>query len=203
LGRYVAQHGERALQQAITGGQCEFPDGIFYGGVRPAWSNGVLREVMREQGAHRERMGWIDFHTGLGPRGHGEMIYAGRDVAADLARTRSWWGDGVTSFFDGSSASATLTGVNYNAAYDECPGVTYAGMALEYGTLPLADMLRSLCADQWLSNHPDANAATRKAVKTQIRDAFYCDADDWKATVYAQARDAGLKALARLAARPA
>ena len=34
---------------------------------------------------------------------------------------KAWWGDDVTSFLDGSSTSATLTGVNYNAAYDECP----------------------------------------------------------------------------------
>ncbi len=37
---YAAEHGERALQAAISGGQCEFPDGLFYGGVRAAWSNG-------------------------------------------------------------------------------------------------------------------------------------------------------------------
>ncbi len=199
---YAAKHGERALQQAITGGQCEFPDGLFYGGVRAAWSNGVLRGILREHGARRERMGWIDFHTGLGPRGQGEMIFAGRDVAADLARARAWWGDDVTSFHDGSSASATLTGVNYNAVYDECPGVAYAGIALEYGTLPLPQMIHALCADQWLSNHPEASAATYVTIKRQIRDAFYCDADDWKSTVYAQARAASLEALTHLAARP-
>jgi len=200
IATYVARFGEKALQQAITGGQCDYPEGVFYGGTRPAWSNGVLRSVLREQGAGRRRIGWIDFHTGLGPRGHGELIYAGRNVAADLARTRAWWGDQVTSFLDGSSASAALSGVNYNAVYDECPGVTYAGMALEYGTVPLREMLQSLRADQWLANHPDASDALRTAIKQQIRDAFYCDADDWKAAVYAQARDASLKAVVRLAA---
>ena len=79
-------------------------------------------------------LGWIDFHTGLGPRGHGEKIFAGRADAADLARAKAWWGDDVTSFHDGSSTSAPLTGVNYNAAYDECPHAAYAGIALEYGT---------------------------------------------------------------------
>jgi hypothetical protein len=200
IAAYVARFGEKALQQAITGGQCEYPDGVFYGGTRPAWSNAVLRSVLRERGAGRRWIAWIDFHTGLGPHGHGERIYAGRDVAGDLARTRAWWGDQVTSFLDGSSASATLSGVNYNAVYDECPGVTYAGMAMEYGTVPLREMLQSLRADQWLSNHPDADVALRTAIKRRIRDAFYCDADDWKATVYAQARDAGLKAVACLAA---
>ena len=203
MAAYVAKHGERALQQAITGGQCEFPDGLFYGGVRPAWSNGVLREVMREFGARRERLGWIDFHTGLGPRGHGEKIFSGRNVAADLARARAWWGEDVTSFHDGSSTSATLTGVNYNAVYDECPGVAYAGIALEYGTVPLPLTIQALCADQWLTNHPEATAATHAAIKRQIRDAFYCDADDWKSTVFAQARAASLNALNHLGARAA
>jgi hypothetical protein len=201
IAAYVARFGEKALQQAITGGQCEYPNGLFYGGVRPAWSNGVLRSVMREEGAGRQQIGWIDFHTGLGPRGHGEKIFAGRNVAADLARTRAWWGDDVTSFLDGSSSSATLTGVNYNVVYDECPGVPYAGIAMEYGTVPFREVLQSLRADQWLSNHSDASAELRTAIKQQIRDAFYCDADDWKAMVFAQARVACVAAVSRLGAR--
>jgi Protein of unknown function (DUF2817) len=199
IAAYVGRHGERALQQAITGGQCEFPDGLFYGGTRAAWSNSVLRAVMRKEGAGRGQIGLIDFHTGLGPRGHGEKIFSGKDVSGDLGRARKWWGEDVTSFHDGSSTSASLTGVNYNAVYDECPGVTYAGMALEYGTLPLVDMIQALRADQWLTNQNDASPEIRRAIKKQIRDAFYCDDDEWKAMVYAQARAACLQALAQLA----
>jgi len=198
IAAYVAQHGERALQQAITGGQCEYPDGLFYGGARPAWSNKVFRAVLHKYGAHRGRIGWIDFHTGLGPRGHGEKIHSGRNVPADFARTRSWWGDDVTSIFDGSSSSAALSGVNYNAMYDECPGVPFAGIALEFGTLPMRDTIEALRADQWLMKHPDADAALRAGIKRQVRDAFYCDADDWKSTVYAQSLAASLTAVSRL-----
>lgn len=200
IGAYIAQHGQAALQSAITSGQCEFPNGLFYGGVRPAWSNGVLRSVLREHGAGRGALGWIDFHTGLGPRGHGEKIYSGRDNAADIARAKAWWGDDVTSFHDGSSTSAPLTGVTYNAAYEECPDAEYTGMALEFGTLPFAEVLQALRADQWLANNPDASESTRAAIKRQIRDAFYCDADDWTEMVFAQAREASVKAVARLAA---
>ena len=198
IAAYVTAHGERALQQAITGGQCEFPDGLFYGGTRPAWSNAVFRAVLRKHAAHRARIGWIDFHTGLGPRGHGENIYSGRNAPADLARARSLWGNDVTSFFDGSSSSATLSGVNYNAIYDECPGVSYAGIALEFGTLPMREMIEALRADQWLMNHPDADETLRGGIKRQVRDAFYCDADDWKSTVHAQALAASLAAVSRL-----
>src|SRR5690242_14063119 len=68
---YVKERGERALQQAVSSGQCEFADGLFYGGVRPAWSNTTLRKVLRDEAAGARTLGWIDFHTGLGPGGHG------------------------------------------------------------------------------------------------------------------------------------
>ncbi len=200
LAAYAQTHGPMALQTAVSGGQCEFPDGLFYGGVRPAWSNDVLRNVLREQGRTATALAWIDFHTGLGPRGHGEKILAGRPVAAEVARAKSWWGDDVTSFHDGTSTSAPLTGVNYNAMYDECPHVAYAGIALEYGTVPFADVLGALRGDQWLANHPEAPAAARGPIKRAIRDAFYQDADDWKTTVYAQALAAARAALRGLRA---
>jgi hypothetical protein len=190
---YAAEHGERALQAAVSGGQCEFPDGLFYGGARPAWSNRVLRDLLRAQGARCATLGCIDFHTGLGPRGHGEKIFAGRP--ADIDRARRWWGDDVTSFHDGSSTSAPLTGVNYNAAYDECPQAAYAGIALEYGTLSFADVLQALRGDQWLANHAGVAAAQRDAIKQRVREAFYQDAPDWKRQVYEQARAATLAAL--------
>ncbi|MFO1314836.1 MAG: M14 family metallopeptidase [Burkholderiales bacterium] len=202
MATYVQAHGERALQAAVSGGQCEFPDGLFHAGVQPAWSNRVLRSVLRAHARGAATLGWIDFHTGLGPRGHGEKIYAGRAAATDVARAKAWWGADVTSFHDGSSTSAPLTGVNYNAAYDECPEAAYAGIALEYGTLPFADVLAALRADQWLANHPDAPAAQRREIKRAIRDAFYQDADDWKTTVYAQAKAAVRAALAGIAGRP-
>jgi hypothetical protein len=120
-------------------------------------------------------------------------------VDADVARTKAWWGDDVTSFHDGSSTSAPLTGVNYNAVYDECPHVAYAGIALEYGTLPFDDVLRGLRGDQWLANQDDAPADVRTAIKRGIRDAFYQDADDWKVAVHAQALREVRSALAGLA----
>ena len=200
IGAYIAAHGQPALQAAVSGGQCEFPDGLFYGGVRPAWSNGVLRQVLREHARNARTLAWIDFHTGLGPRGHGEKIFAGRENAADFARAKAWWGADVTSFHDGSSTSAPLTGVNYNAAYDECPQADYAGIALEYGTVSFAAVLQALRADQWLANHPDAPAAVAAPIKRAMRDAFYEDAADWKATVYAQALAQTQRALTGLAA---
>jgi hypothetical protein len=201
LGAWIAAHGERAFQAAVSGGQYLYSDGLFFGGARPTWSNRTLRAVLRQHAAARERLAGIDFHTGLGPRGHGEKIYNGRAVAADVARTREWWGADVTSFLDGTSSSAPLVGINGGAIAEECPGVPYASIALEYGTLPLRETFEALRADHWLHNHPDAPASLRASIRRQMREAFYAETDDWKAQVVAQARTAATTVLVRLASR--
>lgn len=200
LGAWVAQHGAKAYQAAVSGGQYQYPDGAFFGGSKPAWSNRTLRAILREHAASRRCLGWIDFHTGLGPRGHGEKIYAGTNDRADIARAKAWWGEDVTSFFDGTSTSAALTGINGAAARDECPNTAFAGIALEYGTYPMEQILQSFRAEHWLHNHPDAPAGQRAEIKRRFRDMFYVDADDWKEMVYAQALEGSLKAIGELAA---
>jgi len=86
LGDYVAKYGAARMQAVITSGQCEFPDGLFYAGRAPSWSNATLRGALAEYGASRGRLGWIDFHTGLGAWGHGEKIFSGPDDAPMIAR---------------------------------------------------------------------------------------------------------------------
>ena len=188
------------FQAAVTSGQHTHEDGLFYGGVAPTWSQQVLRHVLQDHGRRCQHLGWIDLHTGLGPSGHGERIFADRDDAQALARARAWWGPQVTSIYDGSSASALLRGLMWCAAHEECPQARYTGMALEFGTVPVMEVIDALRADQWLDNHPEAGAPQHSAIKRRIRDAFYTDTPEWKQAVLAQAREATLQGLAGLAA---
>ena len=192
--QYLASHGETAFQAAITRGQHEFPDGLFFGGTEATWSNKTLREVLRAHGRRVARIAWIDIHTGLGPNAVGERIYAARQDQATLQRAREWWGGGgktpVTSVYDGSSASSFLTGMMFNAIYDECPQAEYTGMALEYGTVPVMQTLQSLRGEQWLDRHPEAAPALAQQIRQQVKDAFYTDTDEWKEQVVVQAREA-------------
>ena len=149
----------------------------------------------RPEGARTERLAWIDLHTGLGPSGAGERIYAGRKDEAAVARARNWWGQKITSIDDGSSSSAPLTGLMWSAVYDECPQAEYTGIALEYGTQSLRQVMNALRADQWLANHPQHLGARGPQIKQQIRDAFYTDTDAWKRRVVAQATEAAAQAV--------
>ncbi|MFX8331596.1 DUF2817 domain-containing protein, partial [Acinetobacter baumannii] len=78
IAAYQQRQGLPAFQHAVSAGQYELPAGLFYGGTGPAWSQQTMRAILERHGAGRKRIGWIDIHTGLGPWGHGEKIFAGR-----------------------------------------------------------------------------------------------------------------------------
>ena len=203
LAAWVEKNGQPAYQAAISSGQHEFPRGMYYGGDGPTWSNRTLREVLRTHGRRAGRIAWIDFHTGLGPNGLGERIFAGPDDAAQVARARRWWDGGgrtpVTSIYDGSSTSARLTGMMWSSIFDECPQAEYTGIAMEYGTQPLLQVLHALRAEHWLDQHPQAPAELAAQIKQQRLEAFYTDTPQWKQRIVEQAREAMVQAVDGLA----
>ena len=200
VARLIQERGEAALQATVSGGQYDHPQGLFFGGHNPTWSNQTLRHVLQDLGTRCGRLAWIDLHTGLGPRGHGERIFACRDDARSLARVRAWWGEQVTSIYDGSSSSPLLSGLMWLAAYEECPQAEYTGIALEFGTVPVMQVIEALRADQWLENHPEASPEQSRRIKRQVRDTFYIDDADWKQRLVEQSVEAAHQALRGLKA---
>jgi hypothetical protein len=195
LADFIARRGRRAFMAAMSGGQYVSPDGVFYGGQAPSWSNRTIRAILRRHAAQARRIGWIDVHTGLGPYGHGEKIYPGRNTPADLARAHAWWGADVFAPFAGDSASADVSGPVVSSVYEECPQAEASMMGLEFGTLPDMLVMQALRADTWLRRHPEASDAMRRAARQLVRDAFYCDDDVWKGRVRGQTRAALLQTL--------
>ena len=199
LAAYIEKDGMRAFKTAMTSGQYVSPDGLFYGGQAPSWSNRTIRAILRKYAASARHIGWIDIHTGLGPYGHGEKIYPGRNAPADLARAHAWWGADVFAPFAGDSASADVSGPVVSSVYEECPQAEAAMMGLEFGTQPDKEVTDALRADTWLRRHPEASDAMRRAARRQVRDAFYCDDDVWKGMVLGQTRVVLLQTLQGLA----
>ena len=95
--------------------------------------------------------------------------------------------------------SAFLTGMMFNAAYDECPQAQYTGIALEYGTVPMLETLQAMLAEHWLHFHPAAPPALAAHIRQQMKHAFYTDTDEWKGQVLRQASEVLLQAADGLA----
>ncbi len=184
---YGAEHGAMALQAAITSGQYVDDRGIFYGGLAPTWSNRTLRDILTRNASAARHVGFIDLHTGLGPYGYGEIICNHAGGTSGHARIKDWFGSEATSTDDGSSTSAPVAGDTNIGVEEALPSAAVGGITLEYGTEPLRDMLDAVRADNWLHAHGRLDSPEGRAIKAQIRKAFYPDADDWRAMVWERA----------------
>ncbi len=197
---YAASHGMAALQAAVSGGQYKHPDGIFYGGTTPTWSQQTLRMVLRQHAAQCHQLGWIDLHSGLGESGVGERIFACRDDDSAKHRAKAWWGNRVTFTDDGSSTSSDLHGNLWHAAYEECPQATYTGITLEFGTQPIEVVIEALRYDHWVARRRQPHDEHADPARAAMRRAFFTDTPAWKKAVVEQTRDAAVHAVDGLAA---
>lgn len=195
---YIAEKGLMTFQAAVTGGQYIHPDGLFFGGFAPSWSNKTLRSIIAREATGAAHIGFIDLHTGLGPYGHGEIIHVGDP--STLPRAIEWYGDDVTSPEAGTSASAIVRGTIDAAISESAPDASHTCIAIEYGTIPVMEVLNALRADNWLYIKGDVESPLGKSIKQHMRDAFYCDASDWKEAVWTRGADLIGKAVAGLAA---
>jgi Protein of unknown function (DUF2817) len=198
LDAYAAEHGAAALQRAMSGGQYRHADGIFYGGTGVTRARRTLERIVADHLSGARRLAVIDFHTGLGPYGYGEPIVMHDAGTAALQRCYDWYGDKVTNPMLGTSSSAELYGDNLRAFETMLPKVEFTGMALEYGTLPSKEVLLAVRADNWLHQRGDLGTEKARILKRQMRDAFYCDADDWKSMLVEQGITRQRQALAGL-----
>ncbi|WP_267244874.1 M14 family metallopeptidase [Streptomyces sp. PR69] len=196
--------GPQTLQEAVTRGQYRHPDGLFYGGRGPCWSQRVFRTIVADQieGSGAAHIGYIDLHTGLGERGLGEPIFRGGRDADAYRRARRWYGDALTASEKGTSSSTPIVGNTATAVADGLArDRRLTAITLEFGTRPGPEVLLALCADNWLHLHREPADAARSDLKTLIRAAFSpADDEEWRTSVFRRAREVFTQALTGLAA---
>ena len=196
---YGAQHGTKAMQAAVAGGQYHHPNGLFFGGAAPSWSHVTLSEILRNSLNGTRALGVIDYHTGLGPYGYGERICTHHGSQAGAQRASDWYGGDVTVPSLGTSSSPELHGLLIEGIEAALPGCDVTMIALEYGTQPLPEVLEALRADNWLIHHGDPESEQGRAIKAEMRRCFYGDANDWKDMIWERAVDSQRLVLAALA----
>ena len=187
LEAYAQKHGAFALQGAVSGGQYSHPDGIFFGGLKPTWSNRTIRAIAREELGRARRVAVIDYHTGLGPFGHGELICTVPPTAKSYTRARAWYGEELTSPEVGTSSSAVVTGAMTDAFPQELPDAEVTSVAIEYGTYPVPDVLNAVRADNWLHQRGDLASPVGKTIKTDMKERFFPAGDKWREMVWTRA----------------
>jgi predicted deacylase len=183
-------------KSVISRGQYTHPNGVFYGGTGPTWSNRWLRSWSATHLSGCRRVAVIDLHTGLGPWGHGEFIVHLGSNEPGYRRAAQMWGD-VKSPVDGDTVSSALNGDWLDAFDHMVPSVEVTSTCLEFGTVDPITVLQSLRADAWLHAHGDPTGPDAPGIRAMVRAAFADDDPAWVATLWQQFEPALAAALQR------
>lgn len=186
LNAWIGAHGVAAMQQAVSGGQWNHPNGLFYGGDRSSWSRQSLSHILQSRLSQMARVVILDFHTGLGPFGYVEPIIHYARSERGFARIRSWVGGAAKSVHGDGSVSAEVIGDWLTAVPGLLPSVEIDGVSLECGVGPIEGVLAALRADAWLHVYGDPLAPKAAPVKAQMRAAFYSDDPMWRGMALGQ-----------------
>ena len=193
---YRQQHGQRAYEVAISGGQYSDPQGPFYGGQAPAHGRRVIEQVIERYQLARLRLAVIDIHSGLGPYAHGEIINDHPLGSHGDALVHRWYGASVTTPASGDSSSVIKQGL-----LDYCwhSLMTSAGcyVTLEFGSYPTQALFDVVLEDHrsWKSGDTEAKTNSALAMKQH-----FCPQDVfWRELVLVKARQVFQQALDGLA----
>lgn len=201
LAATIDASGMRGFQEAVTRGQYEYSDGIFYGGRAPTWSQRALSSVLEKIPQAVEQVAWIDLHTGLGPCGVGECIFTGGGGENALHLARQWWGE-VTLTEDESAVSTALTGQLGALVRKRLGTRLTCSITLEFGTCAPMEVLQALRADAWAHSGRKDAAQWQISSAESMKNAFFIDSPDWKVAVVEQSMAAFLAAVEGLAKQP-
>lgn len=190
---YIEKKGFRAFQAELTAGQFTRPHGLFYGGKEPTWSHKTLKRIIDERfGPTLKRVAVIDIHSGLGRVGFGEPIHVGPNSDFELAK--EWYGEEVKSLGQGAAVATAMSGSVADAFPHSTSDLKIVYVALEFGTVPVLEVLNALRADHWLHAMPARQTHLRDGIMGKIRQVFYLELPWWKAAVYARAIDFVMRA---------
>ena len=181
---YIREHGLDRAKANVARGQYDYWFAPFFGGRAPTWSNRTFCEILRTHLGGAREIAVIDYHTGLGDYATGQLLGFHRPGEAPHERAAACWGEKFVSVYADATVAYEITGEILRALEEELPHATITAAAYEFGTVEPMAVLQALRGDHWLHAYGDFSSPLAKEIKTSIRDALYCDADDWRERVF-------------------
>ncbi|WMY11027.1 DUF2817 domain-containing protein [Paraburkholderia phenoliruptrix] len=185
IAAYQAKHGEQSFRIAYSGGQYTRPGGAFYGGTEPTETRRTLEKIVSDYDvSSRGHVMIIDYHTGLGPHGYGELqceLSSGRE---GYERAANVFGASVTSPVLGTSSAVCIPGTQ-DEYWERTLGDRHTYVGPEFGTYPSPGGRNVLRKDHWLFKHrPDAaDSDLGRQIRRATKAHFYPDTPEWKEMV--------------------
>jgi Protein of unknown function (DUF2817) len=176
-----AAMGERGFQDVVCRGQYSHPEGLFYGGAEPSWSCQTWRGLLRDLPESIQTLAHIDIHTGLGPKGYGEILYTLPRHHPGLALARRWYEDlGFRAAGTRESAATEVRGTMNHAVIESAAAAEIMSISIEFGTVDFRRMFEALRTDNW---HRMRAHAVPPEVREELLRCFCSPEPEWRESV--------------------
>lgn len=190
IDKFRKEHGEPAFRKARSSGQYRHPTGMFFGGFGPTAARQTLERIVSDYGIEsRSFVLVIDYHTGLGPYGYGELQCEQASGMSGYQRARDIFGLSVTSPDLGTSSAVVLNGTQ-DDYWQRLLGDRHVYVCLEFGTYPPEAGRPVMRADHWLYAYgqTEIETAVGYKIRERVKQHFYPDREDWKEMVLFRCR---------------
>jgi predicted deacylase len=196
--RLIDEHGYQWVKAAVSEGQYDHPDGLYFGGDRTEESTMLVAEIVRARLAGAEEVLVLDLHTGHGAFGASTMLsHVPEDHPDDAWMRRVFGGDVVEC----TAAAGATTGPKHGQLAPGLaavvPGARWRTVTMELGTVSDTRMIINERAEHWVHFHGDRSNPDHARIVWEHRCGSTPDDPIWEAaarahgvTVLDAARDA-------------
>jgi hypothetical protein len=184
-----ARDRDGKTKQAITGGQYDYPKGLFFGGKRLQQGPQKLQTWVGQHLATADSVVAIDIHTGLGKYGD-YKLHADKK---DYERLRGIFGERVTKLDPKGNAYALKGG--FRTMFPRVlPSATVDFVSQEFGTYHALRVLHALREEnRW---HHCGKGGVEHSTKQKLKETFGPDDDSWRRSVLSGSKRLLTKAVA-------
>ncbi len=191
LAEYLQKNGAANFKIALSGGQSQSSQGLFFTGTEPTWARHTYEQLLRQHTQGSEHVFYMDLHTGLGPRGYADFLHQYATGSTELNNLVSYIGERVLGDERDEATAQGLEGTTIScfARHAKVLGYSLLGGAIECGTTPLDHTLEALLQETALQRHGCDDDQLAAQIRQQLKDVFYVNEDDWKQQVFEQTCD--------------
>ncbi|MGE8064604.1 DUF2817 domain-containing protein [Pseudomonas sp. NPDC089569] len=204
LDNRIRTEGWSSVMSIVEAGQYNHPDGLYFGGQHPSWSNRTLHTILQEHLSHTRVAMCFDLHTGAGDYGHPMLMTIAQSAYPALRDAQTIYGPWLYTLITGpgnqsdTGVAATATGYTSQAIIKALPQVHLMPFVIECGTYPGEQIHTVLRDDQWLHLHGDFTDPIAEQIKLTLLEQFYPADPDWQAITWQRTRQIWERALAAL-----
>jgi hypothetical protein len=173
-------HGPDRLFDVLARGQYDFPQGTNFGGTRREWANLTLEAIVADHLGAAERVGFIDWHTGIGDWGE-SFFLCFNDEGGPLHREAvRWWGrDRIVGQKPHSLVRPDYQGLVFHGMVKFLAGRPMVGAVIEFGTRGI-NVRRALQLDLWLKFKAEKDSERVRLLKADLHDCFVPVSSHWR-----------------------